>query len=257
MIKMNFVFIFVLLFLMVGDSPAEKPILNDEINLEQIIENVKMRQSRIVNEIEDAVFRAETAYEEREKDGKLKKELTVKKRVYMKRDGRNHDEYLGMILNGRELHGEELEKELKDWKKKAGKQQETKMPMTPEGEGAYEYHLIGDGIWKDMSVWIVGFKPKKRADGYISGKGYISKDTFDIVHAEFAPAKLPRVIKDMNMAFTYSDVSAYWMPVEFELDMKIRVGFLVDLFYRTINIKETYSEYKFNNQLEDSLFESN
>jgi hypothetical protein len=254
---MNFVFIFVLFVLLVSESLAEKPILNNEISLEQIIENVKMRQSRIVNEIEDAVFLAETAYEEREKDGKLKKELTVKKRVYMKKGGKNHDEYLGMILNGRELHGEELEKELKDWKKKAERQQEAKMPMTPEGEGAYEYHLIGDGIWKDMSVWIVGFKPKKRTDEYIEGKGYISKDTFDIVHAEFAPAKLSRVIKDMNMAFTYSEVDGYWMPVEFKLNMKIKIGLLVDLFYRVINIKETYSEHKFNNQFADSLFESN
>ena len=64
------------------------------------------------------------------------------------------------------------------------------------------------------------------------------------------------MIKDMAMALTHSEVNGYWMPVEFQLDMKIKVGFLVDLFYRTISIKETYSEYKFNNQLEDLLFES-
>jgi hypothetical protein len=233
-------------------------VLAEEISLEEIIEKVKTRQSRIVEDIEDAVYFAEALYREREKDGELKKELIVKKRVYMRRGGKRYEEYLGITRNGRELHGKEFQKELKDWKKKAGRQQETRMPMTPEGEGVYEYYLIGDGTWKDMNVWIVGFRPKeKKKDGYINGKGYISKDSFDIVRAEFAPAKTSRVIKDMAMALTHSELNGYWMPVEFQLDMKIKIGFLVDLFYRTISIKETYSGYKFNNQLEDSLFESN
>jgi len=251
MTKLRFMIVFALLMLL-----AETFVLTEEISLEQITEKVKMRQSRIVREIEDAVFLAEVLYKERGKDGELKKELIVRKRVYMRRGGRRYEEYLSMIRNGRELHGKEFEKELKDWKKKAERQQETKMPMTPEGEGAYEYYLIGDGVWKDMSVWILGFRAREEKDGYINGKGYISKNAFDVVRVEFAPAKTSRVIKDMSMALAHSEVNGYWMPVEFQLDMKIKVGFLVDLFYRNISIKETYSGYRFNNQLEDSLFES-
>jgi len=251
MMKLRFMIILALLILL-----AETPVLTEEIGLEQIIEKVKMRQSRIEEEIEDAVFSAEALYKEREKDGELKKELIVKKHVYVKRGGKRYEEYLGMTLDGRELNGKELKNEIKDWKKRAGKQRENKMPLTPEGEGAYEYYLIGDGVWKGMDVWIVGFNAKQKKDGYINGKGYISKDTFDIVRAEFAPTKLSRVIEDMNMTFTYSEVQGYWMPAEFQLNMKIKVGFLVNLFYRTIKIEEAYSEYKFNNQLEDSLFKS-
>ena len=256
MTTMRSVLVFLLLSILASNLLVQATALTEEISLQEIIEKVSMRQSRIVRDIEDAVYSAEALYKEREKDGELKKELTVKKRVYMRRGGRRYEEYLGIVRNGRELHGKEFQKELKDWKKKAGRQQESKMPMTPEGEGAYEYYLMGDGIWKDMGVWIVGFRAKKKKDGYINGKGYISKGSFDIVRAEFAPAKTSRVIKDMSMALTHSEVNRYWMPVEFQLDMKIRVGFLVDLFYRTISIKETYSEYRFNNQLEDSLFES-
>jgi hypothetical protein len=255
--KQMFVFVFLLAMILVDISFAEMTVLSDEVSLEEIIEKVKMRQSRIVDDIEDAVYSAEALYKEIDKDGKLKKELVVKKRVYMGRGDRRYEEYLNIIRNGRDLNGKEFQKELKDWKKKAGRQQETKMPMTPEGEGAYEYYLIGDGTWRDMGVWIVGFRAKQEKDGYINGKGYISKDSFDVVRVEFAPAKTSRVIKDMGMALTHSEVDGYWMPVEFQLDMKIRVGFLVDLFYRTISIKETYTEYKFNNQLPDSIFESN
>ena len=176
MTKLRFMIVFALLMLL-----AETFVLTEEISLEQITEKVKMRQSRIVREIEDAVFLAEVLYKERGKDGELKKELIVRKRVYMRRGGRRYEEYLSMIRNGRELHGKEFEKELKDWKKKAERQQETKMPMTPEGEGAYEYYLIGDGVWKDMSVWILGFRAREEKDGYINGKGYISKNAFDVV----------------------------------------------------------------------------
>jgi len=257
MSKLKFVFVLLLFAVSTNASMAQATVPAEEISLEEIIEKVKMRQSRVVRDIEDAVYSAEALYKEREKDGELKKELIVRKRVYMRRGGKLYEEYLGITRNGRELHGKEFQKELKDWKKKAGRQQETKMPMTPEGEGAYEYYLVGEDTWKDMSVWIVGFRARKKKDGYINGKGYISKDSFDIVRAEFAPAKTSRVIKDMAMALTHSEVNGYWMPVEFQLDMKIKVGFLVDLFYRTITIRETYSEYGFNNQLENSLFESN
>jgi len=251
MAKLRFIVTFVLLILL-----SKTPVLSQEIGLEQIIEKVKVRQSRIEQDIEDAVFSAEALYKEWEKDGKLKKELVVKKRVYMRRGGKRYEEYLGMVRNGKELEGKELNKEVKNWKKRMGKQQETKMPMTKEGEGAYEYYLIGDEVWKGMDVWIVSFNAKQKKEGYIDGKGYILKDTFDIVRAEFVPAKLSRVIQDMKMTFTYSEVQGYWMPAEFQLNMKIKVGFLVNLFYRTISIEEKYSAYTFNNQLADSLFES-
>ena len=257
MTKIRFILAFLLLIILSSNFPIRLTAQTEEINLEEIIEKVSMRQSRIVEDIEDAVYLVETLYKEKDKDDELKKELVVKKRIYMGRGGKRHEEYLSIIRNGRELNGKEFQKELKDWKKQARRQKETKMPMTPEGKGAYEYYLIGDGIWRDISVWIVGFRAKKKKDGYINGKGYVSKDSFDIVRVEFAPAKTSRVIKDMGMALTYSEIDGYWMPVEFKLDMKIKVGFLVDLFYRTISIKETYSEYKFNNQLDDSIFESN
>jgi hypothetical protein len=256
MIRLKSVLVFLLPAILAGSLLAEVTASTGEISLEEIIEKVRMRQSRIVRDIEDAVYSAEALYKEREKDGELKKELVVRKNVYMRRGGEVYEEYLAIIRNGKELHGKEFQKELKDWKKKAGKQQQTIMPMTPEGEGAYEYYLMGDGTWEDMSVWLVGFRAREKKDGYINGKGYVSKDTFDIVRAEFAPAKISRVIKGMSMAITHSEVNGYWIPAKFELDMKIKVGFLVDLFYRTISIRETYSEHKFNNQLEGSLFGS-
>ncbi len=226
------------------------------LSLNQILESVKAQQTRIEEEIEDAIFSAESLYRERKGDGELKKEVITRRRVYVKRGNKRHEEYLSMIVNGRELHGREMEEELKDWRKNAERQQETKIPLTPEAEGAYDYHLIGSGTWDGMDVWVIGFEARQKDDGYVNGKGYISKDNFNIVRAEFAPAKMPRVIKDMEMSLTYSEVQGYWMPVKFEMDMKIKVSFIIDMFYRHIKIEDEYSQYKFNNKLDDSIFES-
>lgn len=247
--KPSFALICASIAIMAANLLAGEPVPPEEISLDEIIERVKTQQSRIVEEIEDAVFLAEAIYRERKKNSELEKELLVKKNVYMRRGGGRHEEYLGITRNGSELYGKELEKEIKDWRKKSRRQQETKMPLTPEGEGTYDYHLIGSGAWNDREVWVVEFRAKQQRDGYINGKGYVSKDTFNIVRAEFSPAKISRVIEDMKMALTYSEVQGYWMPALFQMSMRIKVGFLVDFFYREITIEEKYTGYQFNNQL--------
>ena len=255
MLKTVFLCIFIVLISLDVSVLAEETATTGEITLEEIIEGVKKQQERIVTEIEDAIFFADAVYRELDKDGKLKKYLTANRRIYMGQKNKRYEECLSMVLNGEELKGKKLRKEFKDWQKKTKPQSETKMPMTPEGEGSYNYDLIGSGKWDGMDVWVVGFAPKKRKKEYIEGKGYISKDSFNIVRVEFAPAKLSRVIENMQMSLTYSEVEGYWFPVKFDLKMTISVGLLVEFFRIDVEVEDTYSNYKFNNQLDDSLFE--
>ena len=114
--KRKLTFIFALLISLVAYSLAEDPVTSPVPSLEEIIERAKMQQSKLVEEIEDAVFSAESVYRERKKNGELKKELVAKRKVYMKRGGRRREEYLSIIRNGKELHGKEMEKELRDSK---------------------------------------------------------------------------------------------------------------------------------------------
>jgi hypothetical protein len=247
--------VFTILFLSIG-LLVTSPILANDISLEQIIEKVKTRQSIIKKEIKDAVFMAEAVYTERDKNGEFKKELVVKKRVHMTDNGVGDEEYLSIRANGRELRGKDLQHEINEWKKKVGRQHETKMPMTTEAEGAYDYYLIGNNDWNGMGVWIVGFRSKKQIDGYINGYSYISMDSYDILSVVFSPAKVPWVIKDMTMLLINSKVQGYWMPMQFQLDMEISVGLLVELFYRAIEIEEKYYDYKFNKTLQYPSFAS-
>lgn len=249
MVKTAFLCIFIILISM------DVPVVAEEITLEKIIERVKMRQEKIVTEIEDAIFSADATYREVNKNGELKKYLIARRRIYMGQNNKRYEECLSMVLNGEELRGKKLRKEFKDWQKKTKPQSETKMPMTPEGEGSYNYDLIGSGKWDNIDVWIIGFAPKERKKEFIEGKGYVSKDSFNIVRVEFAPAKLTRVIENMRMSLTYSEVEGYWFPIKFDMKMTISIGLLVEFFRMDVEVEDTYSNYKFNNQLDDSLFE--
>lgn len=235
---------------------AEESTASRETTLEEIIEQVKLQQAKTSKEVEDAVFSAEFVYRESKKGDELEKELVGRRRVYMRNDGKRHEEFLSMTLNGKELKGKDLEKQIKDWKKRAKSQQESKMPLTKEGEGAYDYRLVGDGTWNEIDVWIVGFSAKEKKDKYVNGTAYVSREEYNLVGLEFSPAKTSRVIKSMGMSLTYSEIQGHWMPVKFTMDMKIRIGLLVDMFYRHITVEDIYSDYKFNSQLADSVFGS-
>jgi hypothetical protein len=254
-VRSVFIFALPIFIILNTHALAEENSTLETANLAEIIEKVKMQQKRLTAEVVDAVFYADAVYREFDKNGKLKKDLRVRRRIYMGQNNKRHEECLSMVLNGEELKGKKLRKEFRDWQKKTKAQGETKMPMTPEGEGAYDYSLIGSGKWNDMDVWILGFAPKKQEKGYIEGKGYISKESLNIVRVEFSPSKLPRVIENMQMSLNYSKVEEYWFPVKFDMKMTISVGFLAEFFRMDMEVEDAYYNYKFNNQLDDSLFE--
>jgi hypothetical protein len=229
-----------------GSAISETP------TLDEIVNKAREKQMMMTEDIEDSIFVARSVYKEMGKDGEIKKKVITKKRVYVKRYGKQREEYLSIIIDGRELDGKEMKKEAEKMKKNS-KSREMKMPLTKEGEGMYEYQLSGDGTQNDVNVWIVDFNSKEEEDGYINGKGYISKDGFNIVRAEFTPAKLSSVIQDIDMSMNYSEIQGYWFPAEFKMDLTIKLSFL---YYKRIIVEETYSEYKFNNGIEDSFFET-
>jgi len=248
-LKIMFVSLFVLTIYHVSKINA----LTKEPDMSYIIKKVEAQQSKLITNVQDAVFMAKAMYSEKERDGILKKEVIAQRRIYMKRQGKLHEEYLSMTVNGNKLDGKDKEKAIKDWQKKS-KMSGTKMPFSLEGEGAYDYNLIGSEIRNGIPVWIIGFTAKQKGDGYINGKLYVSKDEYNIIYMDFTPTNIPSVLKDMKLSLTYSDIQGYWLPVKFEMNMKVEVRFLVNMFYRQIRVEDIYSQYKLNNQLSDSIF---
>lgn len=230
-------------------------ILPKEPDLDYIIQKAKQNQSRLYNTVNNAVFMANGVYKEIGKDAKIEKTVLTERRIYAKK-AKRHEEYISMTVNGKKLEGKEMEKELKDWQKRGKPQTETKMPLTPEGDGAYNFRLIGDQKLKGTDIWVIGFEPKKKDDGYIIGKLYISKADFGLIRTEFSPAKTSRVIEHINLALDYSEFNGYWMPAKFKMDLKIKIGLLVNLYSKQIIVEDTYSQYQFNSKIDESKFKS-
>ncbi len=245
----------VLIFAYILNLLVYKYAFSKEPDIKEIVRMAEIQQEKILDNIDDATFTGKTIYKEIDKDGEVKKDVVLLRRIYMKKHGKRHDEYLSMTVNGKQLSKEEMEKEVEGWRKRSN-MQGSKMPLTTEGKDAYNYKLIGSGMINDIPVWIVEFSAKQKDDGYVNGKLYISKNDYNIIRTEFTPAKLPSIIKGMNLVLTYSEVQGYWLPVKFEMDMKINVKFVLNMYYKQIKIEDIYSQHKFNSKLQDSLFES-
>ena len=242
-------FAFIIPVLSIGTALDKDP------TIQEIISKAEMRQQAIKDSIRDAIYTGKAMYKELDKNGSIKKDVVINRRVYIKQDGKRHEEYISMFVDGKELTKKEIEKERKEWQKKNGSN-ETKMPLSKEAKRDYEYELIGNSIFNGVPVWIIEFTSKKKEDGYINGKGYIHKDKYDIIHAEFTPAKMSSVIRDMSMSLSYCEVQGYWLPSKFEMDMKVNVKFVLSMYYKQIKVEDVYTQYKINCGLQDSLFES-
>ena len=250
MIKTVLGFTLILFIIPISYLISETPVESGETDIESIVEKVKARQIEILEEVGDAMFMAESIYREIKRDGDLKKEVVSRKRIYARGMTRRHDEYLSMSINGRKLDKKEMEKEVEKGKRD---DMEIKLPLTPEGEGHYNFQLIGDDNLNGVDVWIIGFEAKEKKDEYVNGRGYVSKDTFGIVRLELAPAKISRLVENLSVYVDSARIQGYWMPAKFEVDVTIKLSFL---YYKRITIEEIYSQFKLNNKFDDSLFES-
>jgi hypothetical protein len=112
---------------------------------------VELRQQNILDNIQDSTYMARTVYKEMDRDGDTKKDVIIQRRIYTKNHGKRYEEYLNIIINGKQLSKEEMEKESKDLKKNS-KMSKTKMPLSKETRNDYEFKLIGSNIFNDMSV---------------------------------------------------------------------------------------------------------
>ena len=67
------------------------------------------------------------------------------------------------------------------------------MPFRLETRKDYTYELLGSDSAIGREAWLVGFVPKKKTMQTLTGRGWVDKETFDLLRLEFKPAWLPWV----------------------------------------------------------------
>ena len=68
------------------------------------------------------------------------------------------------------------------------------------------------------------------------------------------PARLPWVVADTDMKLDFDWEQGYLLPDRFEMNMDLRIRFIVTLLDRRLRIEDRFTDYRFNSGLPDSLF---
>ena len=248
---MHFNFSFYLKLLMIvffnigfGDSECSK-----------IIDGIFRQQEKMEREIADVIFDAKYYYLETDTRGEVKKSNITLRRVYMKGFEKQKHEFLAMRVNNRELSPEEMAQSQSEWRRQETMIKKTKMPFLPRLRKDYEYFMAGEDTSKNLKVWKIGFRPKRRREGYVRGFACVSEQDSNVVRLQFVPVRLPFVLKNFQIIIDYARQDGYWLPAKFSMETDVQVKIILTFYQRHISIKEEYSNYRFNNGLNDDFFD--
>ncbi|MEO0071884.1 MAG: hypothetical protein ABIK10_00385 [candidate division WOR-3 bacterium] len=222
-----------------------------QVDLNSILNGVFTKYDRIARELQDAICYGDFYYLETDDKGETLKIITAKRKIYSKGFHRLKSEYLEMTENNKLLSKQEIARRLRS----SRGEDRSYLPFEKEFRNQYNFYLLGDETYNGLSVWVIGFNPKRKGRGYIQGQAKISKKDSSIIALSFVPTGLPFVIKDFKITLDYGWFGNYWMPQKFLLKMELDVKVLVSLVHKHITVHEEYYGYTFNNGLLDSFFE--
>jgi hypothetical protein len=227
--------------------------------LENLLREIRRTEEARENAIQDMVYTAETRVIEWEDASRrsVKSETLSVRKVFLREPDQMRNEYLSMTVDGRRLDKKEMERELAKQQRggrREGGEGEFQSPFSAKAAPLYDFELEGTRLFEGLTVWTVEFAPKQAQENLFSGRAYISQDDYQPVYVEMAPAVLPRVLEEFSMNIRFTEVEGYRLPSVFNMDMHVRVSFLVTLTDRTLSIEDRYSEYRLNVGLEDEIF---
>ena len=200
--------------------------------LEAILSEIRQADAAREEAIRDMVYTAVTTVVEWEDASResIKSETLSIRRVYAREPNQIHNEYLSMTIDGRRLSQREMERELAK-QRRGGRNR-------------------GDGDFQSP------FRPKEPEENLFTGTAVISRGDYRPMFVEMAPAKLPGILEEFTMSIRFAPVGEYWLPSVFNMDMRVRISFLVTLADRTLSIEDRYSDYRLNVGLDAGVFEN-
>jgi hypothetical protein len=212
---------------------------------ETVMDGIFSRQDVIDRLHSCAQFTARLRYVETDLKSDKVKCVECERLVTMPSFGEQSHEFGGVWVNGEPVDGEEREDEIESLRSKGMFAQRTLLPFLPETRDEYEYEVVRKETLRGMQVWRVEFTPHRETDRHITGSALVLGGTYDIVSMEFEPSDLPFVVTGASMELDYEFLNGRWVPVSFEMDMDLRLAFIIELMRRHVRIEETYRDYSF------------
>jgi hypothetical protein len=222
---------------------------------DSVVQSVFCRQQVMSERIRDVSYDADYRYTEVDVRQGRTRRVSCLRRVSMKGYERQRHDIRSVTVDGRRLSGRELEHEVNDLRSKGLVAGNTRMPFMTETRDEYRYSLLGEESLHGSKAWVLGFQPRSTSSRYIRGRAWVSKDSFDVVGLQFAPARVPLVVSAADMNLEYGQVDGAWLPVRFTMTMDLKLKVLITVLDRHLEIEDRYSGYVLNAGLNDSLFD--
>jgi hypothetical protein len=226
-----------LLLLLVAAQPAG-----------DVVERVFARQAAVAAQVCSVSYHAEYRYTETNHKDNRRQDVRCSRRVWMRGYENQRHDFQRVSVNGRELRGAEMDREIADLRSKGLVSRSARMPFLVETRGDYRYRLLGTAAAAGQDCWIVGFEPVRPSAKTVRGRSFVLKSSADIVRTEFRPAQVPFVVREMALCLDYGRFGEFWLPTRFTLDLDLRLRFLVTMLDRHIEIEDIYSDYRINGE---------
>ena len=244
----------VLLFLLLMAASSHASNL---LTVEDIVEAAYLRDSIQRSEINDLMVSAESFARKLSGDGKVKEEKKFTKTYYFK-DTLFKAEFHEYYKKGEKQNDKDLQKEIEEARKRREKGRirdasiRPLLPFCPDLRSNYEFELHGTETRQDYRCYRVEARSKVEAEDQLEGEFWIEMENYNLVYAEFHPAKMPGPIKQLDMQMSYAPtVDGYWLMERFHLYGRGKVMIFIKFYFE---VEEFYSDYRINTGLSENIF---
>lgn len=228
-------FCLILSFACLRPAQAQDPAGDWDLHLA----GIRARAEAIQQALPEIGYAAESESRQLSGDGKVQKVVRSLRQVHFVWPDQYQQEYSFMSINGRELTEQERKAELSRMKSERGES-----PFTAREMPNYRFTYEGGAEYAGRKVWKVGFQPLAPGEKMVQGFGYILPETYDVVYFSFSPSRLPAGLRELKAEMQYQPVQNYWLPLEFHMELHVKVAFVITLADLRIQVQEKYSDYQ-------------
>lgn len=237
--------------------------VDPEALIDQILQVDRIQRDKIKDLTLDAVL----TEGDRDRDSLIEKEQFNKK-IYIKYTADTtlfFEEYLEFFKEGEKQSDKDLANIAKEKKEKKRKRKSLDISHSllesfePDQRELYqiEYKGIAEDVIEGYTCHHFRVDAIEKDKTRINGDFYFETDGFHLVRVEFTPSKrtssLMFKMKKLDMSLTYKSYpDGNWLPREFNIDGKGKIGFL---FGTTFAGREVYSNPVINSGLSDKIFQ--
>ena len=234
-----------------------------------IIQKILAVEAKQRAEIQTVTFDAEYIERESNGNGGYDEKLRLEKKIrlkYLPDTVWYNEEYLKYFRNGLarpDKECDEVADERKDKKKRRGSRDISwpmLLPFKPESRGTYSVTYLGvnDSAVSDFVCHHFKVNSTTEDEDKINGDYYFDAASFQLIRAEFSPAKLGGNLlfkmDKLQMSLSYAPTpEGLWLPKAFEISGKGKAAFFIDVDWQGT---EYFHNPQINTGLSDELFKS-